>query len=190
MRVISGLAKGRKLIAPEGLHTRPITDQIKEALFNMWQFDIEDSDFLDLFSGSGSMGIEALSRGAKQVIMVDNSYDAIKVIQTNLKNTKLDQLNRQVIKDDVFVVIKRLKKLQKQFDIIYLDPPFTVSEIFQPVLEALADGQLLKPDGIIAIRSAKELPMAQECGVLEKYREKKYGISMMHFYQRKQREGE
>lgn len=182
MRVISGIAKGRKLIAPEGLHTRPITDQIKEALFDMWQFRIESSCFLDLFSGSGSMGIEALSRSAKEVIMVDNDNNAINIIKTNLKNTKLDNTNNKVIKGDVFNIIKDLEAQNKTFDIIYLDPPFTVDEIFHPVMEALQSGNLLKDDGIIAIRTVKEKQMRDTYGNLTKYKERKYGISMMHFY--------
>lgn len=187
MRVISGIARGRKLIAPEGLHTRPVTDQIKEALFNIWQFYIEGSNYLDLFSGSGSMGIEAISRGANRVVMVDNSIEAYKVINTNLKNTQLDkQNNYQVRKEDVFAAIRMLGNAGEKFDIIYADPPYTVESIFLPTIEALSDGKLLKEDGIIAIRSAKEKEMPDSIGVLEKYRERKYGISMVHFYRVKE----
>ncbi|MCF0106850.1 MAG: 16S rRNA (guanine(966)-N(2))-methyltransferase RsmD [Holdemanella sp.] len=183
MRVISGSAKGHKLNAPEGLHTRPITDQIKQALFNSWQFMIRGCDFLDLFSGSGSMGIEAMSRGARYTVMVDNDTTAITVIQGNIKACKLNACNHKVCKEDVFASIARMVSNKETFDIIYLDPPFTVESIFHPVMEALSDGKLLKEDGLIAIRTPKELELNDEYGVLIRYKQKKYGISMMHFYE-------
>ncbi len=181
MRVIAGKAKNRKLIAPEGLHTRPITDRIKESLFDMWQFDIVDCDFLDLFSGSGSMGIEALSRSANKVVMVDNDYNAIKIIKQNLKNCKLTEGNEIVLKEDVFSYIRRSKD---QFDIIYVDPPFTVESIFDPVMQSLAESNLLKEKGFIALRTEENKKMDDKYGNLIKYKEKKYGISVIHFYRR------
>ena len=182
MRVISGTARNRKLIAPEGLHTRPVTDQIKESLFNIWQFSISGCHFLDLFSGSGSMGIEAMSRGADYTVMVDNSYEAFKVIKTNIKNCKLEDCNHKVYKEDVFKVIKLLAAGEETFDIIYADPPFTVDSIFWPVMEALSDGKLLKEGGVVAIRTLTEKEMPERFGVLKKEKERKYGISMVHFY--------
>ena len=183
MRVISGSARGHKLNAPEGLHTRPITDQIKQALFNSWQFKIRGCEFLDLFSGSGSMGIEAMSRGANRVVMVDNDNTAISVIQGNIKDCKLDTCNHKVCKEDVFVAITRMANNEDTFDIIYLDPPFTVESIFDPVMEALGDGKLVKDGGLVAIRTLKELELQESYGVLTRYKQKKYGISMMHFYE-------
>ncbi len=182
MRVISGIAKGKSLIAPEGMHTRPITDRIKESLFDSWQFSIPGCDFLDLFSGSGSMGIEALSREANKVVMVDNDNQAIRVIKTNITNCHLNKLNYKVLKDDVFNVIKDMGNRNETFDIIYADPPFTVDSIFHPLMEALGNGLLLKEDGIIAIRTLSEKKMNDSYDKLEKFKEKKYGLSTMHFY--------
>ena len=88
MRVISGNARGKKLVSLEGMNTRPTLDRVKEALFNIIQFDIVDKNVLDLFAGSGAIGIEAISRGAKSVTFCDNSPDAIKIIKTNIQNTK------------------------------------------------------------------------------------------------------
>ena len=99
MRVIAGTAKGTKLITLKGDHTRPTTNRIKETLFNIIQYDIPDSIFLDLFSGSGAIGIEALSRGAKQAFFVDNNPDAIKCIRENLKKTRLEEASK-VLKTD------------------------------------------------------------------------------------------
>jgi 16S rRNA (guanine(966)-N(2))-methyltransferase RsmD len=182
MRIIAGKARSRKITAPEGLHTRPVTDKIRESLFNIWQTDIYDANFLDLFSGSGCMGLEALSRGAANVVMVDNSKEAIAVIKQNLKSTDLAKEPHEVCQEDVFGAVKRLSARNAKFDIIYVDPPFTVDEIFYPVMEALAGADILAEDGLIAIRTLKEKEMPESFGRLEKYREKNYGLSTVHFY--------
>ncbi len=181
MRVIAGTAKNHKLIAPEGLHTRPITDRIKEALFSMWQFKIPESSFLDLFSGSGSMGIEALSRSAARVVMVDNDNEAIKIIKQNIQNCHLNNGRELILKEDVFFFIKSSKE---KFDIIYADPPFTVETIFEPLMQALSESDLLDDDGFIALRTLESKKMSDRYGNLVKYKEKKYGISHIHFYRK------
>lgn len=181
MRVIAGKAKGRMLIAPEGLNTRPIMAKMKEALFSMWQFDIYGASFLDLFAGSGSMGIEAISRGAKRAVFVEMDRNAIEVIKTNIKTCNFAN-EAEVYQDDVFARLKWFKQTGQKFDIIYLDPPFTVDSIFIPVMEALAEADILAQDGCIAIRSLKEKEMPEEFGDLYKYKKKVYGISAIHFY--------
>lgn len=185
MRVISGTARGRTIQAPEGLDTRPVTDKIRQSLFNIWQFDIPHSRFLDLFSGSGSMGIEALSRGADRAIMVEKRRDAAEVIRKNLRDLDLAK-NAVVLQEDVFDAVRRLDRKGEQFDTIYLDPPYTVDEIFEPVMELMGQTDLLAEDGTLVIRTRKEKDMGQEYGKLEKVREKTYGISRAHFYRRKQ----
>lgn len=181
MRVIAGTAKGHPLVAPGGMNTRPITDKIKGALFNSWQLQIVDSKFLDLFAGSGSMGIEALSRGAEKVIFVEKDRKATDIIKKNLVACKFTS-GYEVCKADVFRKIECLKAENEQFDIIYLDPPFTVDEIFIPAMDALSDGKLLSKNGIIVIRTKKEKEMPDEFGKLKKYKFKIYGISGVHFY--------
>ncbi len=183
MNVIAGSAKGRALIAPEGMDTRPITAKIKAALFSSWQLILPGCAFLDLFSGSGSMGIEARSRGAESVVFVEQSPKAIAVIQTNIRNCRFDT-GCEVCQDDVFHRIDVLKTQGRTFDIIYLDPPFTVDSIFHPVMEALSDAALLAEDGIIVIRTLKEKEMPDAVGVLEKVRLKSYGISSLHTYRK------
>ena len=184
MRVIAGKAKGRALVAPEGFDTRPITAMMKEALFSMWQFQIQDADFLDLFAGSGSMGIEAISRGARRAVFVEMNQKAIDVIKQNVKTCKFTE-EAVIYKDDVFRRIEWLKNNGETFDIIYLDPPFTVDEIFHPVLEAVTGAGILNEEGIIAIRTLKEKDMPEEMNNLEKYKFKVYGISAIHFYREK-----
>lgn len=181
MRVIAGKAKGRALLAPKGLNTRPIPAMVKEALFNIWQDQIPGAYFLDLFAGSGSMGIEALSRGAKQAVFVEKDRKTADIIRKNLAVCQLTE-GGEVYQDDVFRRIKWLQEKGHRFDIVYLDPPFTVDEIFLPVMEALADKALLTEAGIIAIRTRKEKEMPAAIGSLEKYRSKTYGISTVHFY--------
>lgn len=182
MRIISGDARGKAIDAPKGLDTRPVTDKIRQALFNVWQFRIPSSSFLDLFSGSGSMGLEAISRHAKHVVMVEKGKEAAQVIRKNIKACHFEGRDANVMEQDVFEAIKLLKSRGEKFDIIYLDPPYTIDEIFHPVMEALADAALLKPDGEIVIRTKKEKKMNERYGRLKKYREKTWGISTAHFY--------
>lgn len=184
MRVIAGKAKGKLLVAPEGFDTRPITAMMKGALFSMWQFHLADSSFLDLFAGSGSMGIEAISRGASDVVFVEKSKKAIDIINKNIKNCGFKD-GYHVYHDDVFHCVEVLKNKNKKFDIIYMDPPFTVDEIFIPVLETVALAEILAEDGILAIRSLKEKELPDEVGKLIKYKTKSYGISTIHFYEYK-----
>lgn len=185
MRIIAGDARGKQIEAPRGLDTRPVTDKIRQALFNIWQFRIPDSSFLDLFSGSGSMGLEALSRHARHVVMVEKGKEAADVIRRNLKACHFESRDGQVLQQDVFDAIQALGARNETFDLIYLDPPYTVDEIFHPVMAALGDAKLLKPDGEVIIRTRREKQMDDRYGSLEKYREKTWGISTAHFYRQK-----
>lgn len=183
MRVIAGTARGRTIDAPKGMETRPVTDMIRESLFNIWQFSVGDADFLDLFAGSGCMGIEALSRGARKAVMVDAGAEQVRVIKANLAKTGLASRPHEVLKADVFDVIGRFERTRRAFDIVYVDPPFTQPELFAPLMEALGSGALLKGGGTLAIRAAKRMEMPAAVGSLVKVREKRYGASTVHFYE-------
>lgn len=189
MRIIAGTARGRTIDAPRGRETRPVTDMIRESLFNIWQFAIEDAELLDLFAGSGCMGIEALSRGARKVVMVDAGAEPVRVMKANLAKTGLATRPNEVLKADVFDVIERFGRTHRTFDIVYVDPPFTEAEIFAPLMEALSNGALLKEGGTLAIRSSKRMDLPEAIGVLTKVREKRYGASTVHFYQAAVAEG-
>lgn len=163
MRVITGIARGRKLIAPEGLDVRPTADKVKEGIFSAVQFQLEDALVLDLFAGSGQMGIEALSRGAKRAVFVDSSAKSLKCVAENLNNTGLrDQA--EVISRDSYDYIR---STAKTFDIIILDPPYRAGHIQK--LLPLAEKKLSE-NGCIICEYEKEAgePQAPEGTVLRK----------------------
>ena len=178
MRVISGQARGHKLKAPEGLSTRPTTDKIKESLFNIMAPDLYECEFLDLFSGSGAIGIEALSRGAQKAIFVDSSEICRNIIEENLKFTRLDA-KAVVLKMDIFQAIEKLGACKNSFDIIFLDPPYE-SGITVPVLKAIVKADLLKADGYIVVERSSKLGLTEVEG-LTVFREKDYKTTTMTF---------
>lgn len=151
MRVIAGSAKRLQLKTIEGLDTRPTTDRIKETLFNMISHEIADSYFLDLFSGSGAIGIEALSRGAKEAVFVEQNRNAMKCIRENLTFTKLID-RAEMFETDVLSALKRLEG-KKQFDYIFMDPPYH-QLLEKEVLQYLSSSTLLSEDGIIIVEGA------------------------------------
>lgn len=152
MRVIAGTAKRIPLVTPEGLDTRPTTDRTKETLFNMIQPYLADCDFLDLFSGSGAIGIEALSRGAKETVFVENGKEALLCIKKNLEKTKLSS-QATIMNGNVFDILDRLDKNKKQFDVIFMDPPYN-KELEKEVLQKLDGSNLIKDDTLIIIEAS------------------------------------
>ena len=179
MRVISGTAKGKKLNSLEGLETRPTLDRVKEAVFNIIQFDIKDSVVLDLFSGSGALGIEALSRGAKEAILCDASSKAIKIINKNLEETRLKD-KAKVINTDYLEVLSKIK--DKKFDIIFLDPPYK-SDYVEKSIEYISKYNLLAENGIIIVETNDEnkIDKINAKKDLEVYDTRKYGIAIIIF---------
>lgn len=153
MRVISGTAKHLPLKTVEGMGTRPTTDRIKETLFNMIQNEIYGCRFLDLFSGSGAIGIEALSRGAEKAVFVEKNRKAVACIQDNLAFTRLNQ-KAEVISADVFQAFAGLEK-KEIFDIIFMDPPYN-QEIEKKVLEILAESDMVDDSTLIITEASLE----------------------------------
>ncbi|MCM1253070.1 MAG: 16S rRNA (guanine(966)-N(2))-methyltransferase RsmD [Clostridium sp.] len=152
MRVVAGKARSLKLKTPEGLDTRPTTDRIKETLFNMLQPYLSDCVFIDLFSGSGGIGIEALSRGARHVYFVENNKNAIACIQDNLKFTRLID-DATIIKQDVLSALSGIH--EKEADVIFMDPPYSLSYEKQ-VLEALRNMPYVAPNTLIVVEALLE----------------------------------
>jgi len=181
VRVISGTARGKRLKAPRGMDTRPITDMIKEALFNVIGDKIVAAGLLDLFAGSGSVGIEALSRGARMVIFIDNNINSVQTIRENLSNCGFKE-NYELYRNDVFRAIAILEQRQIKFDYIYADPPFTVQSIFSPFLKAIDQSHLLASEGVLIIRSPRKMSLTVKLSRLEEYRLDNYGESTLHYY--------
>ena len=154
MRVIAGKARHIQLGTIETMDTRPTTDRIKETLFNMLGNNIYESRFLDLFSGSGGIGIEALSRGAEESVFVENNSKAAMCIKENLQRTKLQDAARVMV-NDVLVAIDTLDKEQKPFDYIFMDPPYNL-ELERKVLEKLKGTSLLDEYTTIIVEASIE----------------------------------
>lgn len=155
MRVIAGTARHLPLKTIETMDTRPTTDRVKETLFNMLNPYLPGCRFLDLFAGSGAIGIEALSRGASQAVFVENSESALSCIRHNLSFTHLDD-RAEVMPGDVLTVIRRLDRLEvPPFDIIFMDPPYR-KEWENRVLQALGETSLIHEDTLILVEAALE----------------------------------
>ncbi|MCR5685045.1 MAG: 16S rRNA (guanine(966)-N(2))-methyltransferase RsmD [Lachnospiraceae bacterium] len=182
MRVIAGTARSLKLTAPKGLEVRPTTDRIKETLFNILSPDIYDAVFLDLFCGSGAIGIEALSRGASECVFVDNSPASLDCTRANLEHTRLDG-RAHVIRGEAAGVISRLAA-EKKYDVVFMDPPYG-KQLEKQVLEQMAVHDILSGDGIVIVEAdtATEFDYLPELG-FEAYRVKSYG-SNKHVFIRK-----
>lgn len=181
MRVISGQAKGHKLKAPKGDKVRPTEDRIKESLFNIIRNIHSDSIVLDAFGGSGSIGIEFLSRGANKVFFVDNSYDSISIIKENLTHTKL--LDRaEIIKSDITIAIKNLSSKNMKFDYIYLDPPFIQDELLDKVIKSINENNILAVNGLLIIEHGKDVKLEDMVYGFERVDHRTYGSKIIDFY--------
>ena len=153
MRVIAGIARSVPLITPKGLETRPTSDQIKETLFNMLQGYTEGANFLDLYAGSGQIGIEALSRGAEFAAFVEKSDEAVKCIKANVDKTKFADKS-MILKLEVLSGIRTLELEKKRFDLVFLDPPYNQG-LEQGILTALVGSAILNDEVIIIVEASK-----------------------------------
>lgn len=180
MRVISGISKGHKLKAPKGQATRPTDDRIKESLFNILGNLNSDDLVLDLFAGSGSIGIEFLSRGVEKTYFIDCSYDSIKIIKENLSHTKL--LDRAIVyKKDSINAISFFHDKGIEFDYIYIDPPFRDHDLLSSVLNSLKDYHILKNDGLIIIGHEKRLELDKYIEGFKNLDSRNYGNKSITF---------
>lgn len=172
MRIVSGKYKNRNIIAPIGEHTRPSSDRTRESIFNVLAPYVYDANVLDIFSGSGALAIEAYSRGAKKITLIDNDDNAISCIRQNIKNLNITSYN--IIKDDY----KIISSLNEKFDIIILDPPYKL-DVFDEIFSLIIENNLLEDYGVIVYESNKEHTLADK---YENFRLKtyKYGIAFVN----------
>ena len=179
-RVVTGRFRGAILQAPEGDKTRPTTDKVKEALFSIIQSDVPGSEFLDLFAGSGAIGIEAVSRGAKEAVFVEKSKEALSCIAANLKTCRLEDRAR-IMKLDVMSALNTLSR-GEGFDIIFMDPPYNEG-MEKTVLKYIRGTELLKEDGLIVVESSVETGYDYVQGLgLEIFKEKRYRNTTHTFF--------
>ena len=167
MRVITGSARGRKLKTPENYDIRPTTDNVKESVFNILQFDIEGRRVLDLFAGTGQLGIECLSRGAASAVFVDQSRDALKIVQENLQACGL---KGTVLQQEAVSFLKSCGR----FDLIFIDPPYDAG-LYETVLQTINSVDILSDGGIIMCESRRETVLPELKAPYKKGREYSYG---------------
>lgn len=179
MRVIAGKAKGMQLHTPDGMLTRPTTDRVKEALFSILQFDLPGAKVLDLFGGTGQLGIEALSRGAASAVFVDSRREACQLIRTNLEKTHLAS-DARVVQSDY---LEYLNRCREKFNLILLDPPY--AEVFlENSIKRITEIDILQQGGIIAAERplGKELPW--EFQGFTRSKDYKYGKILLTLYRK------
>ena len=184
MRIISGKHKGKKLSLPKDKNTRPLKDLVKVSIFNLLDHSkrinkrLENSSILDLFSGTGSFGIECLSRGSKSVHFFENYIGAIKILEKNLSLFK-DQKNFHIIKSDCFQFFNSYQKINKKFDIIFLDPPFKEKRINE-LIEKIIEKKILNTNGIIIIHRHKK-DKIEITNKIKIFDIRNYGLSKIYF---------
>jgi 16S rRNA (guanine(966)-N(2))-methyltransferase RsmD len=179
MRVIAGKAKGIHLKTPDGMNTRPTIDRVKEALFSIIQFDIPGTDVLDLFAGTGQLGIEALSRGANKAVFVDNQESACRLIKENLKKTKMDA-SAQVIRGEY---TDYLRRCTQKFGIIFLDPPYS-NGFLENSLNLITEIDILQSGGIIVVERPLGDPLTMDFPGFSRSKDYKYGKVLITLYRK------
>ena len=182
MRIIGGEFRGRRLKTLKSVKMRPTPMRVKEALFNILGNRVIGSSFLDLYAGSGQMGIEALSRGAEEVIFIDNHIASVRLIQENLGLVSSKKVSR-IPRNNVLKSLDNLSKEKRRFDIIFLDPPYE-GRLVKNTLQALAKSDILKSTTLIITEHHKSLNLDKEIGSLERVRQQRYGDTILSFYKK------
>ncbi|HEY2987216.1 MAG TPA: 16S rRNA (guanine(966)-N(2))-methyltransferase RsmD [Candidatus Binatia bacterium] len=180
MRVISGQAKGRRLKTPKGRELRPTADRVKEALFNILPHDLSGRRVLDLYAGTGSLSLEALSRGAEAAVLVEISRDATQAIEENLRALEFTARSR-VVAGPVFRSIRTLGRAGERFDLILLDPPYD-KELVGETLKAIAAEGLLAESGVVVAEHSVREKVAERYGALVLTDQRRYGDTQLSFF--------
>lgn len=182
MKIISGTLKGRKINGYNIEGTRPTMDRVKESLFGMIQDNIKDSVVLDLFAGSGNLGIEAISNGAKLAYFIDNNPEVIKVLNQNISSLDIKSKSRVVL-SDWKKALNNFSKENKKFDLIFIDPPYAY-DVYEKILDKVNTLNLLTEEGLL-IMEHHNLNLPQECDKLALYKERNYGNKQINIYKYK-----
>lgn len=185
MRIIGGKAKGTKLYTLEGKNTRPTLDRVRESLFNILQFELQDCVFLDLFSGSGACGIEAVSRGARKAILCDKSKQAMEIIKKNVEKTHTKE-QIELYQTTFEELLKT--KINEKIDIIFIDPPYDTNFAYEAI-KIILDKDLMNEDSIIIIETDQEKRLKEQLKKLEIeiMDERKYGRAYLIFLSQKRK---
>lgn len=181
MRIISGKAKGRKILSPESMVTRPTLDRVKESIFNIIQGKTVDAIAVDVFSGTGSLGLEVASRYAEKVYLIDKDDATFSLLKKNVENLKFEDVC-ECCKGDSYEWLKKFANKSIEFDLIFIDPPYA-REMIPPTMDIISDGKLLKNDGLIVckIDSGEEIFQGNEkIGLINT---RKYGNTTVLFYE-------
>ncbi|WP_042349050.1 16S rRNA (guanine(966)-N(2))-methyltransferase RsmD [Bacillus massiliigorillae] len=180
MRVVSGECKGRPLKAVPGVSTRPTTDKVKESIFNMIGPYFEGGFALDLFAGSGGLGIEALSRGMERAVFVDREFKAVSTVRANLEACGLTN-HAEVYKNDSERALKALIKRELVFDLILLDPPYKKQKL-ESLLSVISENKLLDENGIIVCEHSDDVELPDHLGSLTRWKHEAYGMITISIY--------
>lgn len=180
LRVIAGIMKGRKLLPSSGLNIRPTTDKVKEALFNILSSDISGASFLDLYAGTGSMGIEAMSRGAERVVFVEKDKKNALLIRKNL--ALFARLGKTAIFEGT--AHNFINRCKESFDLAYIDPPYENNDL-TPVLITLGSSDTIRPNGIAVIEHFHKREFPSSFGALSFLKQVRYGGTALSFYEKK-----
>ena len=185
MRIISGTARGTKLFTLEGLDTRPTLDRVKEPLFNIINFDLEDAVVLDLFAGSGALGLEAISRGAKKVFLCEKNRNAANIVEKNIEKTKF-QDQAILIRNDFEKAISFIEQLNEKIDVVFIDPPYK-TDLIKKSLEKILDSGILNDDFILSAETDEPERILKDINILNinVFDTRKYGRVSLIFLNRK-----
>ena len=191
MRVISGIYRSRRLVAPDGLATRPTNDRLRETLFNILAPRIAGATFADLYAGSGANGIEAISRGAGMVLFVENAEPALLAIRANLKSLGIVS-GFGLEPRSVSSFLRRLAQRERKLDVVFLDPPYEAVAEYAATLELLGGecASILGRDSVVVAEHRRKLPLAEQYSALVRYRVKEQGDTALSFFRVNAKAGE
>ena len=181
MKIIAGEYKGRIIEMPDGI--RPTSDKVREALFDILKNRISKASFLDLYCGSGAVGIEALSRGAQKTVFIDNNKACISVLRRNLDKIGISDSLYDIYNKDCINAVKMLGKIETSFDIVFLDPPYYINLAKNTLIE-LSGCDILTPNAVVIAEVFKKEGLPEELGAFKKTRSYKYGDTLLEFYEK------